>query len=117
MGRPKLEESHLRRHTYGVRLTDDEDAVLRRHAKRLGVPPTTAVRMLALERAETVRPSRPTAADIRFELRRVGAALDAIAQGLKNRRVARRPNTEKILTTVREAATTLAEVLARGARP
>lgn len=112
-GRPAIDANELRRHTYGVRLNDAEAAVLQRHAERLNVRPTTALRTLALERLDTLNPTPVGGTDIRIEIRRMAAVLQRIADRLANRRRARRPDTARVLDALAEAATLVGQVLAQ----
>ena len=115
-GRPAIDATELRRHTYGVRLNDAEAAVLQRHAERLNVRPTTALRMLMRERIDTLDPKPVEAADIRIEIRRMAAVLQRIADRLANRRRARRPNTARVLVVLTEVATLVGQVLTQKER-
>ena len=112
-GRPAIDTTELRRHTYGVRLNDAEAAVLQRHAERLNVRPTTALRTLALERIDALNPQPVEATDIRIEIRRMAAVLQRIADRFANRRRARRPDTARVLVALAEAATLVGQVLAQ----
>ncbi|MCY4506544.1 MAG: hypothetical protein OXG35_06240 [Acidobacteria bacterium] len=112
-GRPAIDTTELRRHTYGVRLNDAEKGMLLREAERLKVRPTTALRTLALERVET-RSGAPHPADIRLEIHRLSAVLQALVDKLGNRRIARRPDTWAVQEVLRETATVVGQVLANG---
>ena len=117
MGRPKLDETAVRRRTFGVRLTDAEAAAIEHEAERRSVPPTTALRNLALERLEMSgwsRPEQPAELkfDLRFEVRRIGATLAKIATRLTSRRRRRRPDTDSVLAALRETARVVGRVIA-----
>ena len=114
-GRPAIDTHELRRHTYGVRLNDAEKGMLVREAQRRKVRPTTALRTLALERVET-RSGAPHPADIRPEIHRLSTVLQALADKLGNRRIARRPDTWAVQEVLRETATVVGQVLAKGRR-
>ena len=116
MGRPKLDESAVRRRTFGVRLTAVEAAAVEHEAERRSVPPTTVLRELALERLEMSgwsRPEQPSEFkfDLRFEVRRIGATLARIATRLTSRRRRRRPDTESVLAALRETAQVVGRAL------
>ena len=117
MGRPKLDETAVRRRNFGVRLTDAEAAAVEDEAERRSVPPSTVLRDLALERLEMSgwsRPQQPVELkfDLRFEIRRIGATLAKMAARLTSRRGRRRPDTDSVLAALRETTQVVGRVIA-----
>ena len=90
IGRPPVSEDRRLSTAVTVRFTPADAAAIRAAAGALDVPPTTAVRLLALRGAGVTDPRADTAA----ELRAIGQQLARIAYRLERRR--RRPTPDDL---------------------
>ena len=93
IGRPPISEDRRLTAAVTVRFTPADAAEIQTAAGALAVPPTTAVRLLALRGAGITDPRLDTLA----ELRTVGQDLARIAYRLEHRR--RRPTTDDLEET------------------